>query len=148
MPESREKSGKGPQQDLFLDPLPGSSDDDSVTRGILTDAIKRSGMSREQIAEKMSYLTSRQISSTMLYDFTAESKAAHRFPFAWTRAFCQATGDMRLLQHIAEKLDFVLVAKDDTDVLTIGELVISREEADSKIARYSRNVIERRGRQA
>ena len=32
----------------------------------------------------------------MLNSFTAESKEKHRWPFAWTRAFCQSTGDWRM----------------------------------------------------
>lgn len=137
MPNSAEKIGS--EQDL----LPGTFDDDAVTRGLLADAIKKSDQSREQIAERMSWLLAKSVTASMLNDFTADSKA-HRFPLAWSRAFCQSTGDWRLFQHLAEKAGFILLPKDDADVLSLGELVIRQEEALAEIKRHSRNIIERR----
>jgi hypothetical protein len=145
MPDLKEKIGNGvEQQDMFVDSMPGASDDDAITRGILADAIKRSGMSRAQVAEKMSWLTSRKISEGMLFDFTAESKAAHRFPFAWARAFCQVTGDNRLIEYIAEQAGFILLPKSDADVLSLGELVVEQLRVEGEVTRHARNVLERR----
>jgi hypothetical protein len=145
MPDSEKKNGNADeQQDMFADSMPGASDDDAIVRGILADAIKRSVMSREQIAEKMSWLTSRKISGSMLFDFTAESKAAHRFPFAWARAFCQATGDNRLIEHIAERAGFILLPKSDSDVLSLGELVVEQRRVEGEVSRHARNILERR----
>jgi hypothetical protein len=145
MPDSPEKNGNAVDQgDLFVDSMPGAADDDAVTRGILGDAIKRSGLSREQIADRMSWLTSRTISSSMLFDFTAGSKAAHRFPFAWARAFCQVTNDNRLLEYIAEQSGFILLPKRDADVLSLGELVVEQRRVEGEVARHARNILERR----
>jgi hypothetical protein len=146
MPDSEEKNGKGLQRDLFTDSIPGAADDDATTRGILADAIKKSQLSREQVAERMSWLTSRQISASMLFDFTAESKASHRFPFAWARAFCVAVNDWRLLDHMADLAGFILLPKSDADVLSLGELVIEHKRAEEEISRHSHNILQRRTR--
>jgi hypothetical protein len=128
------------------DLLPGTFNDDAVTRGLLTDSIKKSGLSREQIAERMSWLLSTRLTADMLNNFTADGKVSHRFPFAWSRAFCESTGDWRLLHYIAEQSGFILLNKDDAEVLTLGEQVIEREQAETEIKRIARNVIERRSR--
>jgi hypothetical protein len=141
MPNSAEKIGNGSEHP---DLLPGTFDDDAVTRGLLADAIKRSEQSRDQIADRMSWLLSRTVTANMLNDFTADSKANHRFPFAWSRAFCEATGDWRLFHHLADQAGFILVAKDDADVVSLGELVIQQEQAQTEIKRHARNIIERR----
>src|SRR6185437_11813217 len=107
--------------------LPGSFNDDAVIRGLLADSIKKSGQSREQIAERMSWLTSNKITSDMLNNFTAEGKVAHRFPLAWMRSFCQSTGDWRLFQYLAEQSLFILLNKADGDLITLAEQVIERE---------------------
>jgi hypothetical protein len=146
MPDSEQKNGKGIQQDLFDDSVPGAADDDPITRGILADALKRSPLSREQVAERMSWLTSRTISASMLFDFTAESKAAHRFPFAWARAFCQALNDWRLLEHMADRAGFILLPKSDADVLSLGELVVEQKRVETELSRHANNILERRTR--
>jgi hypothetical protein len=144
MPDSEQKIGKGMQQDLLEDAVPGAADDDAVTRGILADALKRSELSRDQVAERMSWLTSKQISASMLFDYTAESKSAHRFPFAWARAFCQAVNDWRLLEHMADRAGFILLPKSDSDVLSLGELVVEQKRVETELSRHAKNILERR----
>ena len=124
--------------------LPGTFNDDAVTRGLLAEAIKKSGQSREQIAERMSWLLATRVTVDILNNFTAEGKVAHRFPFAWSRAFCQSTGDWRLLQYIAEQSGFLLLDKEDAEVVALGEQVIERERAATEVTRIARNIIERR----
>lgn len=126
--------------------LPGTFNDDAVTRGLLAEAIKKSGVSREQIAERMAWLLSTKVTADMLNNFTADGKAAHRFPFAWSRAFCESTGDWRLLQYIAEQSNFLLLNKEDAEVVTLGEQVIERERAETEVKRIARNIIERRAK--
>src|SRR6266481_622671 len=146
MPNSEEKIGKANQDMPAL--MPGSFDDDAVTRGLLADGIRKCGLSRDQIAERMSFLLSFKVTSHMLNGYIADSKENHRFPFAWTRAFCQATGDWRLLRYIVEKAEFLLLTKEDADIVTLGELVIQQENARNEITRHSRNIIERRSGRA
>lgn len=143
MPNLEEKIGNA-RGEIDRELIPGSFDDDAVTRGLLGEAIRRCEQSREQIAERMSWLLSKNVTASMLNDFTAESKANHRFPFAWARAFCESTGDWRLFHHIMGAAGYALLNKQDADVLTLGELVIEQERTKSEIARHARNIIERR----
>jgi hypothetical protein len=133
-------------KDQIADPelLPGTFNDDAVTRGLLAEAIKKSGESREQIAERMSWLLSTKVTADMLNNFTAEGKLAHRFPFAWARSFCKSTNDWRLLQYIAEQASFLLLNKEDAEVVSLGEQVIERERASTEVQRIARNIIEKR----
>jgi hypothetical protein len=124
--------------------LPGTFNDDAVIRGLLGEAIKKSGQSRDQIAERMAWLLSTKVTADMLNNFTAEGKVAHRFPLAWARAICQSTGDWRLLQYIAEQSGFLLLDKEDAEVVALGEQVIEKERAAMEVTRISRNIIERR----
>jgi hypothetical protein len=124
--------------------LPGTFNDDAVTRGLLAEAIKNSESSREQIAERMSWLLSTKVTADMLNNFTADGKVAHRFPFAWSRAFCESTGDWRLLHFIAKRARFLLLDEEDADVVALGEQVIERERADTEVKKIARNIIDRR----
>lgn len=126
--------------------LPGSCNDDSVVRGLLADAIKKSEYSREQIADRMSFLLAISVTADMLNNFTANGKMTHRFPLAWMRAFCESTGDWRVLRHIAEESRFILLSSADAEVITLGEQVIERERADTEVKRLAKNIIERRSR--
>ena len=124
--------------------MPGSCDDDTVTRSILADAIKQSQHSRDLIADRMSTLLGAKVTVAMLNNFTSESKDRHRWPFAWTRAFCMATEDMRLIQHLAEQTGFILLPAADSDVVRLGELVIEQKRNDTEIDNRAKAVIARR----
>jgi hypothetical protein len=142
IPTEKIVSEKETQGDPEL--LPGTFNDDAVTRGLLAEAIKKSDMSREQIADRMSWLLSTKVTVDMLNNFTADGKLAHRFPFAWSRAFCRSTGDWRLLHYIADQADFLLLDKEDAEVVALGEQVIEQERAAAEVKKIARNIIDRR----
>lgn len=80
----------------------------------LTEAMRRSGHNRYQIAARMSELTGEDITKTMLDAWTAESKAGHRFPFEYSAAFevaCETTGLQELLGR--KRGSRILVGKDN-----------------------------------
>jgi len=114
--------------------LPGSFNDAFIIRGILVDAIKRSGKSRIQLAEEMSLLTGREITERMLNGFTAESKEDYRWPAELDRAFCHATGDDRLLTCRVEQAGLQVINGEEADVLKLGRQYLIRKSADEQIA--------------
>ncbi|HEX7289474.1 MAG TPA: hypothetical protein VF532_25040 [Candidatus Angelobacter sp.] len=124
--------------------LPGGHNDDALTRGLLADAIKHSGKSREQIAGCMSFLLATTVTAETLNNFSVEGRPAHGFPLAWTRAFCTVTGDWRLIQHLAEQAGFLLLANGDADLVSLGELVVQQERARREVERHANNIIARR----
>ena len=136
MPKEENKFGSEVQGSLFWtedDPLPGSFDLGSTVRSVLADTIRRSTLSREQIADRMSELTASSITVRMLNDFTADSKQMHRFPLAWTAAFCQVTGDFRLIDAILRRLGVRIVTERQYGLLTFAEQFIQHKQNERKI---------------
>jgi hypothetical protein len=79
---------------------PGSLNMTSAVRNALYEAIKQSGLTRWQIAAKMSELLDQEVSKYMLDAWTSESKEGHRFPMEYAPAFCKATGSNRVLETV------------------------------------------------
>ena len=120
------------QQGLFdrdEEVVPGTINDAAMIRATLTEAIRKSGKSREQIAESMSRLTGTQVTVRRLNAFTAESREDFRFPLELTRAFCMATEDFTLLRNMIEMAGFRVVTKTEFDVLKLGHEYLTQKRA-------------------
>lgn len=135
MAKTSKKFTNAAQPDLFagMSDIPGAGDDDAMVRAVLTDTIKRCAKKRIQIAEELSTSVGRQISEAMLNAFTADSKENHRWPTAWTRAFCQVTGDYRLLRCTAERAGFQLITTKQVHLLQLAEQLIARETSERSL---------------
>ncbi len=72
--------------------LAGSFDIDRQFREAISEALKRCPLSRYQVAARMSELVGQEITASMIYSWTAESKENHRFPAVFLPAFCEAAG--------------------------------------------------------
>lgn len=123
MPNSEQKSGTS---------VRGNFDDDALVCGLVTDAIKASGLSRIQIAERISDLVGQRVTASMLYDYSAESKSKHRFPLSFARAFCQVTGDARLLGFLVERSGLQLITADEQQLLELGRQYLIEKRAAEK----------------
>lgn len=89
---------------------------DRTLRSLLTQSIRRSSKSREQIADDMSrFLAPRQITVNQLNQWTAPSHEGWRIPAAYVRAFCEATGDDIVLRF--------LIGSRLATLLRLGEMV-------------------------
>jgi hypothetical protein len=84
-------------------PPSGSLDIDSELRAAVTADIKASPLSRYQIAARMSELAGLEITETMLYSWTAESKDKHRFPCQFLPAFVVTTGGRRAFECLSRR---------------------------------------------
>lgn len=125
---------------------PNHCDDDSLVRGLITDAIRRSTKSRAQIAEEMSHLLGQEVTEAQLNAFTAPSKTGHRWPSAWDRAFCHATGDFRLLTKKAELAGFRVVSVEEYQYLQLGKTYIEQKRAAEAMARLESSITSRGGK--
>jgi hypothetical protein len=86
------------------DPTPqGSLDIDSEFRASVSIDIKACPLSRPQIAARMSDFTGQEITDSMLYSWTAESKDHHRFPCQFLPAFVMATGGRRAFECLSRR---------------------------------------------
>ena len=146
-PSRSESAGNAPKASLPLfaesfstDILPGSLNDDSLVREVITDSIKRSEKSREQIADEMSRTLGVQVTARMISSFTAESKELHRWPGAWDRSFAAATGDTRLLFCRVEKAGYQVIDSTEADLLEYGRETLRQKHAAEKAALLERRL--------
>lgn len=102
-------------------------------RILLSEVIRSSKLSREQIAERMSAATGVSITCQMLNCYSAESKEKHRFPAAFIPAFCRATGDLRLVHFLLGKFDLIGIERWQQPVLELGERVIATRMSQREI---------------
>lgn len=117
-----------------------SLNDDSMVRAVVTASIKRSGKSRELIADEMSALLGLTVTARMITSFTAESKELHRWPGAWDRAFCKVTGDDTLLRCRAEAAGYRLIRDEEVHLLELGRQYLRRRRADAEAAALERKL--------
>ena len=128
------------QQRFSSEVIPGSLNDDLMVREIVTDAIKRSNKSREQIAEDMSRLLAIPVTARMISSFTAESKELHRWPGAWDRAFCAAVGDDTSLKCRVEAAGYKLISGEEIQLLELGRQYLRRKRANEEAEMLERRL--------
>jgi hypothetical protein len=122
-------------QEIFsINGSAGTLNDDLLVRGVITEAIKQSGKSREQIAETMERLLGIPVTARMISSFTAESKELHRWPGAWDRAFCSATGDARLLTCRVELAGLHVITTAEMALLELGREYLRQKRASENVA--------------
>lgn len=95
----------------------------------LSEGIKKSGLSRNIIAAKMSEMLGYEITKTMLDAYTAESKENHRVPAEWLPPFCMVTNyyePIKLLNRLAR------LPLPDTDKLVEMEIARIRKEIEER----------------
>lgn len=125
MRNSRKHSVSPLQPTLFA----ASLDCDQQLRAVITEAIRRSPKSREQLAEEMSFLVGRNVTARMLYDFTSDSQVNHRFPAAWLPALAEVVGDDAPIEVILSKRALL------RDLIALGRAVIEEEQSDRELGR-------------
>jgi hypothetical protein len=115
-------------------PTPGSLNDESIIRGIVTESIRNCNKSRDQIAEEMSALCGDRITVRMLNSYTSEAAEQHRWPAQYTRSFCHVVGNSKLLRCITERSGFHLITDEEAQLLELGKQFLIRKRADEQIA--------------
>lgn len=68
----------------------------------LSNAVRSSGLSRFEIAGKLSHLLGTEISKYQIDAWTSESKSGHRIPASYLPAFCRVTGCREPLEILTE----------------------------------------------
>jgi hypothetical protein len=111
-------------------------------RDRLSDALRHCPLSRFQVAAKMSELTGRDITKTMLDAWTAESREDHRFPMEYYPAFCAVTGDHALLAELARAVGLTVLESKELLITKLGEIGIWKKQL-AKDERHLRALLER-----
>ncbi len=101
---------------------PGSFNISNQLRGELSEGLRRSGMSRFEIAAKMSELVGTEITKSQLDSWTAESKEYHRFPAEYLPAFCQVTGHKDLLRMMVKLIHCYLLESEEALLAELGRI--------------------------
>jgi hypothetical protein len=105
-----------------------------LVREIITSSIKKSPKSRQLVAEEMSSLLGRKVTLPMLNAFTSDANEKHRWPLAWTRAFCHVTSDWTLLRAVVERAGFYVADQRDIQLLELGRQYLAKKTADKAMA--------------
>ena len=118
-----------------VSPMPGSLYFNRVIRRLLSDELKKTPLSREEVASRMSELTGENITKHMLDAWTAESREGWRFPLEYLPAFEVAVETTGLVAWIASvRGGKILIGKEAIDA-EIGKLERWKEEASREIKR-------------
>ena len=119
--------------------IPGSLNDQNLVQQLVTSGMKRSGLSRAEIADRMCYLLGLQVTEAMLNNFAADSRPDVRFPLSFVRAFCAAVGDSQLLRAVADLAGLHVVDETGLQLMELG-----REYLREKRAAENRDALERK----
>ncbi len=123
--------------DLFAVPMPstisGALNLNAQTPGMLSAAIKDSGMDRDEIALHMSRLTGDQISEDMLNSWTAKSKTQWRFPLQYLPAFEVASGTHLISHMMAEKCGGTFLIGADVLQARLGKRLSQKKQLEEEI---------------
>lgn len=120
--------------------LPGALGFGAILRWLLSDAIKASPLSREEIAAHMSVLTGQEITVHMINAWTAGSREGWRFPLEYTPAFEVATETHSITAWLADVRGGQLLVGRDAINAELGRLERVRDEAARRIKNLKRTV--------
>jgi hypothetical protein len=125
---------------------PGSFDDDSIVRGAVAEAIRKSPKSREVIAEEISELTGRTVTLQMVNGWTGESQQSHSFPFRLLRAFCHVTGDCTPIHAVLERAGLLVINAWEKEALELGLQTIAHDLSKQQLDALRAKVVAERTR--
>lgn len=122
----RARQPADPRQLSLLAGRPGSLDISLKISRALSDALteqRRGGTgNRERVAHLMSALSGTRVTKAMLDRYAAASSTAWRFPLELLPAFVAATGDVRLLELVAEACGSIVLKPEERALLEWGAL--------------------------
>jgi hypothetical protein len=110
----------------------GKASIDATIRALITDALKRSPLTRYEVAARMSEILGVEITKSQLDSWSAESKEKHRFPFVYTGAFCMATGNKSLIRYMSELCEGYFIEGEDAIRLELGKIEEQKQELQKK----------------
>lgn len=101
-------------------------------QALMSKAIMRSELSRQQIADGLSCLLRERISIHQMNSWLADSKASHRFPAEYLPAFCAVTGDLDLVRDAAQLVGARIASREDLVHAELGRIYRRRRETSRK----------------
>lgn len=119
--------------DLFevpmpVQPIPGALAVGPALRGLLSSLLKRSPMSRFDVAARMSELTGEHITKHQLDSWTAESREGWRFPLEYLPAFEEAMQTHEVTAWVADLRGARLSVGREALEVQLGKITQARDE--------------------
>ncbi len=103
-------------------PTYGSLNFETELRCTLNEMLKKTPLSRHQVAARMSDLTGHDITKAQIDAWTAESKTQWRFPFEYAPAFETATDSNDLQELFARKRGSRILVGEESLLAELGRL--------------------------
>ncbi len=119
------------QDDLPATPSHGSCDIRPQLRGILNEAIRESGMSRDEVAEEMSRLVGEKISVDQINGWTRETDQRH-VPAQYMYAFEVATKSRAITEYFCKLHHGKFINAQADEVLTLGQIQLYKAQLTVK----------------
>ena len=88
---------------------------------LLTAEIRKSGLSRDQIASAMTVLSDQEVTVRQLYGYTAESREDFPWPGQLDIIFCEVVGSYRLLAERVKRAGFRLIGPKEGRLIALGK---------------------------
>lgn len=124
-------------------PLPGALAVGPSLRALLSELLKRSPLSRHDVAARMSELIGSEISKHQLDAWTAESRDGWRFPLEYLPALEQTLNTVEVTVWIADLRGCRVLAGKEVIDAEIGKMERLRDEAAKKIRQLKAMIGER-----
>lgn len=103
---------------------------------IVRDAIGKDlcecGMSRAEIALRLSDMVGKSISKDTIDAWTASTKP-HRFPAEWLPAWVYITKSLRLLEVLTGPVGLSLATQEDRDFAELGRIKLNEQKLTKKL---------------
>jgi hypothetical protein len=117
----------------------GSLDVTEGFRKAISEAIKKSGYSREQVVELIEIMTNQRISKHML-DQATSSKKEYRFPAEVLHAFCVITGSLEPFRVLLHAIGCEVVDPAEEKALRLARLLKEKERIEREIEKIKRDM--------
>jgi hypothetical protein len=104
------------------EPAQGSFNISRQLRHLLSEGLKRTHLSRYEVAARMSELVGVEITKAQLDSWTAESKEYHRFPAEYLPAFVWVTGYKEPLRMMARMVRCYLLESEEALLAELGKI--------------------------
>lgn len=115
-----------------MEPQPGSMSISNQLRGEISEGLRQSGLSRFEVAARMSELLGVEITKSQLDSWTAESKEGHRFPAEYLPVFCRVTGYNEPLRMMARMVQCYLLESEDALHAELGRIDRAKKDLTKK----------------
>jgi hypothetical protein len=117
---------------FLFDPSPRYSTSSEIVRRAAAADLKMCGISRAEVAVRLSARVGRPISVAMIDAYVADSKP-HHFPAELIPAWVEVTSSLRILEVLCEEAGLSVATQDDRDFAALGRANLGAEKLTRRL---------------